>query len=101
MEKHMKVRHETKEQPRTNSVPNKPGKLNCEQCDFKGKSKLQMEKHLKVRHGFRAYSHPVRAPPQSAVMENFAFFGPNVGSVTQRFAYFKMHAEIILVRLYT
>ena len=67
------------EQTSEDRFQREPEPFRCEKCDFKGKSKLQMEKHWKVAHGFKAvclfwrngdcykgsecpYSHPVSAP---------------------------------------
>ena len=57
--RHLKEMHNicSDKQPRASDTDNGPEKFTCEKCDFQGKSKLQMEKHMKVRHGFRAVCH--------------------------------------------
>ena len=48
MEKHVKVRHENQQQK--TYINNKSGGLECTSCDFHGKSRSQMDKHMAVRH---------------------------------------------------
>ena len=58
--RHLKDKHNKTKEDQTNDATNDcqrentqhgPEWLDCENCDFRGRSKLQIEKYMKVRHG--------------------------------------------------